>query len=249
MMKLFAVSDVHGHYSEMMAALRAAEFDPTNNEHIFISCGDLFDRGSENREVYEFVSALPRKILIKGNHEDILSAVLERGWLTDTDVDNGTGVTVRQLLGADSVDADWCIDTAACSEKIAELRRFTASMLNFYEFGDYVFTHGWLPVVFSGRYPSVDPNWRDVSPDEWVEARLQEWQQFYDVGAVLDGKVIVCGHRPSRMGGTFDPSREPDDSSIFYGNGMIVLDAGTVRSGRVNVLKLKLRGNKNETFC
>ena len=239
MIKLFAVSDVHGHYSEMMAALREAEFDPTNNEHIFISCGDLFDRGSENREVYEFVSALPRKILIKGNHEDILSSVLERGWLTDTDVDNGTGVTVRQLLGADSVDADWHIDTAACADKIAELRRFTASMLNFYEFGDYIFTHGWLPVVFAGRYPSVDPNWHKASPDEWVEARLQEWQQFYDAGAVLEGKTIVCGHRPSRMGDMFDRSREPDDSSIFYGKGMTVLDAGTVRSGRVNVLVLE----------
>ena len=239
-MEIFAVSDVHGHYSEMMAALRESGFDPTNEEHFFLSCGDLFDRGSENLEVYEFVSALPRKILIKGNHEDILSAALERGWLTDTDIDNGTAVTVRQLLGADSLDDNGRIDTVRNADKIAELQGFTASMLDFYEFGDYIFTHGWLPVVFSGRYPSVDPNWRTVSPDEWVESRLLEWQQFYDVGAALDGKTIVCGHRPSRMGNMFDRSREPDDSSIFYGKGMIVLDAGTVRSGRVNVLKLKL---------
>ena len=249
MMEVFAVSDVHGHYSEMMAALREAGFDPHNEEHFFLSCGDLFDRGFENYEVYKFVSDLPRRILLKGNHEDILSAALERTWLTDTDIDNGTAVTVRQLLGDDSVDVDGRIDSVAYADKITELRGFTASMLDYYEIGDHIFTHGWLPVVFSGRYPSVDPNWRNASSEEWVEARLLEWQQFYAVGAVLDGKVIVCGHRPSRMGNMFDPTREPDDSTPFYGKGMIVIDAGTVRSGRVNVLRLKLRGDKNETFC
>ena len=182
---------------------------------------------------------LCRRILIKGNHEDILSDALERGRLTDTDIDNGTGATVRQLLGADSVDGQSCIDTVTYADKIAELQRFTASMRDFYEFGDYIFTHGWLPVVFSGRYPSVDLSWRNASTDEWVEARLCEWQQFYGVGAVLDGKIIVCGHRPSRMGNTFDSTREPDDSTPFYGNGMIAIDAGTVRSGRVNVLVLE----------
>jgi hypothetical protein len=29
--------------------------------------------------------------------------------------------------------------------------------------------------------------------------------------------------------------REPDCSEPFYGNGIVAIDAGTVRSGRVNV--------------
>ena len=70
--KLFVLSDIHGHYSEMKKALDEAGFDPENGSHIFVSCGDLFDRGMENVAVYDFVRGLKHKILIRGNHEDML---------------------------------------------------------------------------------------------------------------------------------------------------------------------------------
>ena len=54
--------------------------------------------------------------------------------------------------------------------------------------------------------------------------------------AFLAGRTIVCGHRPAYMGYYFDPTRANDCNEIFYGQGMIALDAHTVRSGRVNVL-------------
>ena len=44
------------------------------------------------------------------------------------------------------------------------------------------------------------------------------------------------------MGSMFDSFREFDFSEPFFGKGMIAIDAGTVRSGRVNVLVIK-------TFC
>ena len=75
---LFAVSDIHGHYTALMNALGVAGFDENNENHIFVSCGDLFDRGRENAEVYDFVKKLQRKILIKGNHEDGLVRILKR---------------------------------------------------------------------------------------------------------------------------------------------------------------------------
>ena len=52
----------------------------------------------------------------------------------------------------------------------------------------------------------------------------------------MAGRTIVCGHRPAYMGYYFDPTRANDCNEIFYGQGMIALDAHTVRSGRVNVL-------------
>ncbi len=241
--KIFIVSDIHGYYTELMKALEQAGFDRENENHVFISCGDLFDRGTENAKVYAFVQSLQRKILIKGNHEDMLSRILKEGNITDTDISNGTDVTVAELFGEDSIDAYGNFKTTAHTEKIREVMDFLDSMLNYYETECYVFTHGWLPIVFEGRYPKIDPSWRDVSDEEWNEARLLEWQQLYDVKALLDGKTIVCGHRASFLGHMFDCFREPDCSEPFYGEGMIAIDAGTVRSGRVNVLVIEESGN------
>ena len=56
---------------------------------------------------------------------------------------------------------------------------------------------------------------------------------------MIPEKTIVCGHRPTRLAYTFDPSRELADSGIYYGENMIAIDAGTIRSGRVNVLVIE----------
>lgn len=37
----FVTSDIHGFYNELQTALNGAGFDPNNENHIFISCGDL----------------------------------------------------------------------------------------------------------------------------------------------------------------------------------------------------------------
>ena len=236
---LFVVSDVHGFYTEMKKALDTAGFRENEEEHIFVSCGDLFDRGTENKAVYDFVRRLQNKILIRGNHEDMLLEVLRRGYVTERERANGTDLTVSELLGEGAMDDSGRFDTVRHAEAIAELTAFIGGMSDYYETESHVFTHGWLPIVFEGRYPCVDPRWRSACAQDWQDAHELEWQQLYGVGAVLEGKTIVCGHRPARMGSMFDDAREYDCSDPFFGRGMTAIDAGTVRSGRVNVLILR----------
>ncbi|MBR2024370.1 MAG: metallophosphoesterase, partial [Clostridia bacterium] len=90
--KLFVASDIHGHYTELMEALNKAGFDKDNPSHYFVSCGDLFDRGTENPLVYDFVKGLKHKFLIKGNHEELLYKALERGYINRVDAMNGTDI-------------------------------------------------------------------------------------------------------------------------------------------------------------
>lgn len=244
---LFIVSDVHGHYKELMDALDRAGFREKDESHVFVSCGDLFDRGRENRSVYDFVKGLKHKILIKGNHEDMLAETLRRGYITEREIWNGTDITVSEMLGEGAIDAKGTFDTVRFAAEIKELIDFTEQMADYYETGEYVLTHGWLPIVFKERYPRVDLRWRSASKEAWEEARCLEWQQLYNVGAVLEGKTIVCGHRPARLGSMFDCLREPDCSEPFYGKGMTAIDAGTVRSGRINVLVVPMHGDITKT--
>ena len=237
--KLFVVSDIHGHYSEMKKALDDAGFDSENESHIFVSCGDLFDRGTENLAVYDFVRGLKNKILIRGNHEDMLYKTLVGRKLLLNSNNNGTDITIRQLIGEDAIDGDYNIVYEPYKARINEILDFIDSMIDYYENDGYVLTHGWVPIILEDRTPIVDPNWRNASNIEWGDARWLQWQQLYETDAKIEGKTIICGHRPSRMGSMFDPSREPDDSSIFSGRGMMAIDAGTVRSGRVNLLVIE----------
>ena len=234
--KIFVVSDIHGYYTELINALDAVGFDKNNPNHIFVSCGDLFDRGNENHLVYSFVKGLKHKILLKGNHEDMLRRVLLSGRIDSNNVSNGTDITVTQLLGEDVVGKQGYINVSAYADKIEEIVTFIDSMLNFYETGRYIFVHGWVPIISEGRDAEINQAWRDVSDSEWKNARLIGWQETYNVGAIIEGKTIVCGHRPACLGHIFDSFREPDCSAPFYGKGVIAIDAGTVRSGRVNVL-------------
>ena len=237
MITLFVVSDVHGHYTELMEALSKAGFDKDNPTHYFVSCGDLFDRGTENARVYEFVTSLRRKFLIKGNHEDMLYNALDRGYITRNDAYNGTDITILEFLGGKSVDANGKINIKDNEEKVRKLKSFIDYMRNYYENERYIFVHGWVPVIFNeGNKPIANEKYRYATDYEWGDTRWYEWQQFYDAGATLKDKIIVCGHRPAYLGRMFDESRDPDCSEIFYGDGMIAIDALTYRSGKVNVL-------------
>ena len=103
-MKLFCVSDIHGYFDEFKAALDTAGFDSDNESHWLIGCGDYFDRGRQPLEVMDYLKKLPRKILIRGNHEDLLEQCYSRRMAFSHDIHNGTAMTILDV-GSDSTTA------------------------------------------------------------------------------------------------------------------------------------------------
>lgn len=75
--KLFVVSDIHGYLPPLQAALASAGFDKNDPSHIFVCCGDLFDKDNLNKALLDYISGLQRKILILGDREDALSEISE----------------------------------------------------------------------------------------------------------------------------------------------------------------------------
>ena len=71
-MKYFVVSDIHSFFDEFKKAIDKAGFDPKDENHTLVICGDLFDRGRQPIELIRYLNhEVPRKILIRGNHEDL----------------------------------------------------------------------------------------------------------------------------------------------------------------------------------
>ena len=100
--KYFILSDVHSYFNQMIDALNNSGFDKNNCEHIFVSLGDLLDRGPDPIKCLEFVNSLPedRRILIRGNHEDLMEEAISRHRFYYHDFSNGTVDTAFQLTGA-----------------------------------------------------------------------------------------------------------------------------------------------------
>ena len=89
MPKFFVTSDIHSFYTPLKKALDKVGFDPNNEEHWLIGCGDCFDRGHESEEVLHFLMSLQRKILVKGNHDILLDECCMREFPCSYDSSNG----------------------------------------------------------------------------------------------------------------------------------------------------------------
>lgn len=98
-MKYFVVSDIHSFAKELKKALKEAGFSKTNKDHTLIIVGDIFDRGESVWDTYNFVSSIPksRRILIKGNHEQLYLDLLDKDYPEEHDFSNKTVETFCQI--------------------------------------------------------------------------------------------------------------------------------------------------------
>ena len=232
--KLFVVSDIHGHYTLLKNALDKAGYDSRDESHVLICCGDYFDRGSENVEVLRFFQRQQRAVLLRGNHEDLLLKLLHTGKLLPHHYINGTLETVKNFFGPYAIDpATDIVDFSGHTGTVNWLTDFICQTVDYYETEDHVFVHGWLP-----ENCATAQQRNATAPEAWEKARWTKWTQAYTGQPPLADKTLVCGHMPTFFADPFDPERPKDCADIFYGNGLIAIDAGTRDSGQVNVLVL-----------
>ena len=210
MKKYFIVSDVHGFYNELQTALAQRGWDITNPDHVFVHCGDLLDRGPDAVRCLDFVNQLPadRKILIRGNHEDLFDEVWRYQQFGMHDISNGTYDTYCQIVDylhgntKDNSCKFYMSDRAVIqiAHNSVLWQEYAYSMVDYEEVGDNIFVHGWIPCTvelkYEGRkivrkyFPVED--WR--SSALWSNARWTNGMEAWNKGIRLEGKTIWCGH-------------------------------------------------------
>ena len=155
-MKYYVVSDVHSFYDELKAALTEKGFFDDKSPHKLIICGDMFDRGSQSKEMQEFILDLISKdevILIRGNHEDLMLDLLEnaefnfgRGIDYTHHWSNGTVRTVTDLTGMDVFHDDYR-DIVNKMYETPYIKDIIPKTIDYYETEHYIFVHGWIPSI------------------------------------------------------------------------------------------------------
>ena len=236
--KLFVVSDIHSHFSIFKRELDKCGFDINNESHWLIVCGDLLDRGDEPQEILNFVMNLPRKILIKGNHEILITELINRGFPHSYDWHNGTAETVIDL----APEAETFIE--ACNAAHNRIEEYLANTVDYFETKNYIFVHAFIPLIKHKKIGYTDyefrPDWRQATKDEWDDAR---WYNPFDLSnrGFLPDKTLVFGHWHCSSGHYLDGTASKEfgseaDFSIYYGKGYIAIDACTAYSQKVNIL-------------
>lgn len=256
-MRYYVVADVHGFYTEMISALKEKGYFEDKSPHKLIVCGDLFDRGSEAKEMQRFIIDLLEKdkvMLIKGNHEDLALDLLNnpKKYLWDMDTAlcshhyrNRTMDTFFQLTGYNIRDAIKNVkDFVEKSKNTQFIKTIIPAMCNYFEISDYIFVHGWIPCVAHGKGALADTfsyksDWRSAKDINWEYSRWHNGVLAWSQGVKEPNKTIVCGHCHASYGHSIIEGKgavrgEDAIFAPFFADGIIALDACTARSGFVN---------------
>ena len=252
-MKYFITSDVHGYYKELITALNNNDFNINNKEHILCICGDLFDRGSEPRKLFEFIKNLNeqnRLIYIKGNHEDLLEQCVNEIY-TGKNIglhhfSNGTIETIcrfcreNEKIIFDPSKRDFIYKTMK-----PVLNFITKTAIDYKEIGNYILVHGWIPL-------NNKKDFRNSTKEDWKSARWTNGMAAWRTPEYrIKNKTIICGHWHCSWGWSFIrqsrkefPQKTKKDwlksFEPFIDDGIMAIDACCAYSGKLNIIKLEV---------
>lgn len=241
-MRYFVVSDIHSCHDELFSALLEAGYDSSRDDQILIVCGDIFDRGPKPIETFRALREIPRerRILIKGNHEDLLVRALESGDLTAADLQNGTIETMQIFSRREERILDGLALRFAIEENYDLLEWLEGDQWqDCFEIGPYLFVHAGFPTMamteegitedFSWRHPQegVAPDWKSA---RWENPLLFSKSRFFQREKER-GTILVAGHRPNDR-----YWKEKGKQDIFFDDHFIGMDGGCHYSGQMNVL-------------
>ena len=254
MTQYFCASDIHSFYDEWVIALKYKGFDLKNPEHKIIVCGDLFDRGTQSRECFDFMSDMlnqNRAIYVRGNHEDLLlecvKSIHRRIHTGSHHISNGTIRTLANMMDCSEYDILCHVYAEAAFDKaVGELTSLINKSVDFFELNDKIFVHGWVPTTCDeNRTMIVHENWRDGN---WNEARWENGMEMAHFKLTVPNKTVVCGHWHTSWGHSkyHNDGDEWDGTSAnfdpFIDEGIIAIDACTAYTHQVNVIVFNENG-------
>ena len=205
MFKFFVTSDIHSAYTPLKKALDEKGFDPKNENHWLVVCGDAFDRMDESEDVLYYLMSLERKILVKGNHDILLEDLCMREFAYSHDFHNGTTKTVHDLGGGGyGFPFDEC-----CQTTWNKTARYRELLVNYFETQNYIFVHSWIPLNKIGidAYEYKE-DWRNSTDQEWENAMWGNPFWHAQDGLNKTGKTIVFGHWHCSTGHSMDSGYE-----------------------------------------
>lgn len=257
--KMFFISDIHGHYKEMIDALTNAGFNENDKSHLLVVLGDIGDRGDSVLSVYEYLKELVDKgsaIVIRGNHETMLIDFLEGSNSPFNYMNNGMDETIADFWHRTAPFESWCLLEGQCEmnlenyakwanicrkdimEEYPWLLDWLKSLPRYFESKNYIGVHGAIDTeVENWHYPHCSL----YNLNGWDALEFDDGS-FFGKTITNTDKTIIIGHfgtahlrkiynySPNKnLLGEYDILKRKDGR-------VIAIDATTCLSKKVNVL-------------
>jgi len=195
--RLIAIGDVHGCAKALRGLLSAIAPKPRDT---LVFLGDLIDRGPDSRGVIELVlklQKLTRVVVIKGNHEEMMEAVLNRQMEHSVWLKYG-GLSTLDSYGFNG-DRDFLPPTHVA---------FFKTLVDYFEQDDFFFAHA-----------SYDPD-LPLAVQPWADLR---WISLREVvpSPHFSGKLAVVGHTANPEGNCVDFGHLLCIDTGCYGGGFL----------------------------
>ena len=197
-MKYFCVSDIHSFYTPLKESLDKAGFEVGNENHLLLVLGDVFDRGDETLQVYEYLKSVPNKILIRGNHEQLFIDLLDKPLPDSHDYSNGTVKTFCHIAGINpkKMDVNYWYELKYSSNatiniksmlyatwavvvekvRISEIAKWIkddSQWVNYYELDKFIFVHSFIPRDYTlSEFGYID---KYYYKSNWRNAWQDDW--------------------------------------------------------------------------
>lgn len=175
MSRLFAISDIHGCFSPFYELVTGVIKLTKSDELILL--GDYIDRGSQSREVIDFIIDLQKSgfnvTALTGNHEQmLLDAWNDRSALDQWYMNSGSATLF--------------------SFGIQDIRQIDTAYIDFFSGLEFY--------KETGRYIFVHAGFNDDEPDPFSDKLTMIWKcsPSYQ-NPLLYGKKIIHGHRPKTI--------------------------------------------------
>ncbi len=233
----FIISDIHGHFDEMIDTLEKNGYDNDNPKHHLIVIGDMFDRGTQSKEVLEYLYPLcvaKKATVVLGNHEKFLIELLDEKYLRAifNIRHNGTDKTLTSLLQNTYIVGDELKDVKMkIDKKYPFLNDWLKSLPSYLEIGDYIFVHGGIN--------GGNKDWKKQPARDFIWNRQKTLKP-------VEGKTMVVGHHRAatiRYPGVNYKKlflSNPDAFGILYEDKKIYIDSFVEISKFINVLILNI---------
>ena len=188
MSKLFAISDIHGCYTELMLLMKKLPLDPENDTVVFM--GDYIDRGPDSKKVVEQLikwhSKYKNFIFLYGNHEDIFL----NWYYHKQNYQEDSQWSCLLTNGGKETLKSYDLSEAVRKFPASHIKFFTEVARLFYETDDYIFVHG-------GLIPGTPIEEMKLLVNETIlKALIWARDDFIDSDYNWNKKVVF-GHTPA----------------------------------------------------
>lgn len=182
---IFAVSDVHGHFDELIGLFDTLYNDAglDNDRDTVVFLGDLVDGGPKTKQVLDWCMEKDKRdnwIFLKGNHEDMLLDAVMKNTRFELWFYQGGQKTLESFLP--HMTSPWAVQPADYITK--EYLAWLYARPLMYIDDEHIFVH-------AGLRPEVPLNEQRREDMLWIRDEFSNSE--YDFG-----KTIIYGHTPHR---------------------------------------------------